>query len=210
MKNVSYTKQIRGYLSEVEKISVISWIIFYNKNDLRFVFNSGRRAHVLLSLLYVCILWCPTHVVFSFVLCTIYCQFLWILHCPLTFIHNTAFFKFTIIHWMNGAWHIVHVLSAIQQFGLEIINQVKTGTINMLMDGCFDYRKCKRKITAIFTRMRHCMYCGLYFPQNGKWFCALLRKRGNQNPSIEEEQTTQCSRQLKIFYLFSDLSRNSL
>jgi len=46
-----------------------------------------RRVHVLF--MFVC-LWCPTHIVlcfclFVFVLCTICCQFLWIVHCDCHF-----------------------------------------------------------------------------------------------------------------------------
>ena len=45
-----------------------------------------RSAHALFTL-FVCALWCPTHIVFCFcfvlfffVLCTLCCQFLWIFH----------------------------------------------------------------------------------------------------------------------------------
>ena len=72
-----------------------------------------RSAHVLFTLfVFACALWCPTHIVFCFVsfffvLCTLCCQFLWIVHIWLPLRYSLAFIS-----------HIV-----VSQIHLELISQ---------------------------------------------------------------------------------------
>ena len=54
-----------------------------------------KISHVIFPLLFfcvfVCVYWCPTHIVFSFVLYTLCCQFLWIVHSWLPLRHSLTF-----------------------------------------------------------------------------------------------------------------------
>ena len=75
---------------------------------LRFPFGTGlslppvvcRRAHVLFTLfVFVCVRWCPTHIVLRFCLfCTLCCQFLWIVH----------FWLYSV--FSNIYWHTTYLL----------------------------------------------------------------------------------------------------
>ena len=66
-------------------LSSVWWfpLLFPHRKEVRFVF---KRARVLFTLfVFVYVQWCPTHIVlcfccFSLFLCTISCQFLWIVN----------------------------------------------------------------------------------------------------------------------------------
>ena len=61
-----------------------------------------------IRLVFVCVQWCPRHIVlcFYFVLCALYCRFLWIVHFWLSLLCSLTFNKTVLTVWYMCHMHV--------------------------------------------------------------------------------------------------------